>query len=62
MIMKQNRKGQGLLEYIVILAAVLTAIIAFAGSGLRTTMRNEVLDRSANTLDRAIKNINLSGN
>ena len=50
-----NRKGQGMLEYIVILAAVLVAIIAFVGNGgtgtpLYTTVRTNVLDKSADEL------------
>ncbi len=60
--MKLNRRGQGMLEYIVILAAVLAAVIAFAGGDLRTTMRDKVLETSANTLGKAIGHINLSGN
>ena len=64
--MKRNRRGQGLLEYIVILAAVLTAIIAFvnngASGGFRDTMRHKVLDGAATEMDAAIKTINLTTN
>ena len=51
--MKLNRKGQGMLEYIVILAAVLIAIIAFAGAPLSDTVRTRVLDQAATQLDEA---------
>ena len=55
--MRLNRKGQGMLEYIVILAAVLVAIIAFVGAGagspLYNTVRGQVLDGAANELDGA---------
>ena len=57
--MKLSRKGQGMLEYIVILAAVLAAIIAFVGttpgtSGtLHDTIRTKVLDGAATELGAA---------
>lgn len=56
--MRLNRKGQGMLEYIVILAAVLVAIIAFVGAGgagspLYNTVHDQVLDGAANELDGA---------
>ena len=57
--MKRNRKGQGMLEYIVILAAVLLAIIAFAQTGFQDTMRTKVLDTAANELDVAGRAIQL---
>ena len=62
--MRLNRKGQGMLEYIVVLAAVLVAIIAFvgvngAGSPLHDTVRTHVLDGAANELDAARNTIQL---
>ena len=51
--MSRNRKGQGMLEYIVVLAAVLLAIIAFSTSGFQTTIRTHVLDGAATELDDA---------
>jgi len=58
--MRRNRSGQGLLEYIVILAAVITAVLAFAGGSFRTTLRTQVLDGAGNELEEAIASINLA--
>ena len=62
--MRLNRKGQGMLEYIVVLAAVLAAIIAFVGTNapgtpLYDTVRGQVLDRAATELDDAGRTITL---
>ena len=59
-----NRKGQGMLEYIVILAAVLVAIIAFVGNGgpgtpLHDTVRVKVLDGASDELNAARDTITL---
>lgn len=60
--MKRTRKGQGMLEYIVILAAVITAVIAFAGGGFRQTVREQILDNAVDELGVAVNTINLSSN
>ena len=59
--MLKRHNGQGMLEYIVILAAVLMAVILFAmpSGPLRRTMRNNVLDPTVNELDAAIRTVNI---
>lgn len=59
--MLKRQNGQGMLEYIVILAAVLMAVILFAAPGgpLRRTMRNNVLDPTVNELGQAITKVNI---
>jgi hypothetical protein len=51
-----------MLEYIVILAAVITAVIAFAGGGFRQTVREQILDNAVDELGVAVNTINLSSN
>jgi len=47
--MKRNRKGQSMLEYIIILAVFLAAVIAFVPS-LRNTA-NRIFTQTGNTLN-----------
>ena len=54
--MKRNRKGQGMLEYIIIIAVVLGAILVFANNGLRTAM-GSIFSNTGNAMNTAATNI-----
>ena len=58
--MRLNRTGQGMLEYIIILAAVLLAIVTFvSGGSLKTTVRDKFLDPAATELGAAVSKVAL---
>lgn len=50
--MRRNRKGQGMLEYIIIITVILAALFAFSGGTLKTAV-GKMLDSSANQVDSA---------
>jgi len=53
--MRRSKKAQSTLEYIIVLAAIIAAIIIFATQGFSskyTTALNSVTDRMANVLNR----------
>jgi hypothetical protein len=45
-----DRKGQGMLEYIIIVGAVMVVVIAFATARMRPTTR-DMLDRIGNQIN-----------
>lgn len=57
-LMRGNRKGQGMLEYIIIIAVVLAAILVFANGGFETAM-GSIYSQTGNQMNNISQNIKL---
>ena len=54
--MRRNRKGQSTLEYVIVLAVIITAMITFAGGAFKQRLSN-ALDTATNSMEGVVGRI-----